>query len=222
MHLFKTCMKLQFTWSIIIIRHCHFFDVSLQSVVAFKAVLLNFLAYFTLELVMKPLSCRTSLLLVIILIYLATTGHLEEEGREVRAEIYQKGRDVDEWWRVSQFPSRFCLSLSDSAFHIFFFSSTFCFFSSSISHSVFIQLPLILSHLPLLPSQSLSPGFSSWPSHTSSWCHFNNSQGVEGDRKCVLKSKLKWVFHCRLLIFWWQNKELASRIFFIKLVLGII
>lgn len=101
-------------------------------------------------------------------------------------------------------------------------------FFSNFLHSVYFLLP----HSPDLccyPSASLSvssrfshifsPGFSSWPSHTSSWCHFNNLQGVglAWNRKCGLKSELKWVFHCRLLMFWWQNQKSSA-----ELVLAVI
>lgn len=44
-----------------------------------------------------------------------------------------------------------------------------------------------------------------------------------GNRKCGLKSKLKWDFHYRLLIFWWQYQgSYFLNIFFIKFVLSII
>lgn len=118
---------------------------------------------------------------------------------------------MDEWWR-SEF-------ISCHLFWILFFSNflhSIYFFAQS--QSLLLSLGLSFS---LLSSFSLifSPGFSSWPSQASSWCHFNIWQGVGlgGNRKCGLKSELKWLFHRRLLMFWWQNEESS-----LKFVLNII
>lgn len=77
---------------------------------------------------------------------------------------------MDEWWR-SEF-------ISCHLFWILFFSNflhSIYFFAQS--QSLLLSLGLSFS---LLSSFSLifSPGFSSWPSQASSWCHFNIWQGV--------------------------------------------
>lgn len=123
---------------------------------------------------------------------------------------------------VSSFPS---VSLLDSiSFRLFSLSAPF-FLSSfflTVSISVVIPLPLFPSSPPLSLAQSLalSPGFSSWPSDTSSWCHFNNLRGEIGN----VVSSLNWngFFTAGCWYSGGRIREAASRIFFINFALGII
>lgn len=92
-------------------------------------------------------------------------------------------------------------------------SHGFCFFSNFL-HSIHFLLPRCPEHCcypsaSLSASSPVSPLFSlqgfHLDLHSSSLCHFNNLQGVglDWNRKCGLKSELKWVCHC---MFWWQNQ----------------
>lgn len=113
---------------------------------------------------------------------------------------------MDEWWRSEL--------ISCHLFWILVFFSNFLhsIHLSAQSRSPLLSFSLSFS-LPSTFSLIFSPGFSSWPSHTSSWCHFNIWQGVgmSWNRKCGFKSELKWLFHCRQLMFWWQNEESSLR-----------
>ena len=99
---------------------------------------------------------------------------------------------MDEWWRSESISFSlshgFCFLLFFSLFIFFFLFLTLIF--SPLSQSPSLSLLLLLSSYHLSPhslkslplSLSLSPGvFSSWPSDTSSWCHFNNLRGEIGN-----------------------------------------
>lgn len=120
---------------------------------------------------------------------------------------------MDEWWRTehkSISSVSFCFSL--------FISLIFFPFSSSPSPSLSLSLRLSLRHL--CPAQSLSPGFSSWPSDTTSWCHFNNLRGEIGN--AVSSQNWNGFFTVGCWYSAGRMREAASWIFFIKFVLGII
>lgn len=139
---------------------------------AFKGSLLNLYIQFALRLVMQPQSCRTSLLLVIILIFWAAGG----AGSLARNLLKRKWTWMSDWGGRNKegFPLRFL------EFSSFLLSNGFSFFSFffslfSLCHSLsHYHFSFFFCHLCLL---CLSTRFSSWPSDTSSWCCFNNLRG---------------------------------------------
>lgn len=118
---------------------------------------------------------------------------------------------MDEWWRSESIPFSLSLTLCCFVFFLYLllFSLIFFPFSSSLSQSLSLSSPPVISSLA--PSAFLNLSLRGFHLDLQTPPPGATLITYGGNRKCGLKSKLKWVFHCRLLIFWWQNTGSCSQ-----------